>query len=332
LADLQAVRADFEGARLSLIGQITKAWFSAVEAREQVALAEATVESYRLTADEVERRYERGLRSPLDLRLALSNLASAEALLELRRGQLDGALRQLEILLGRYPAASLTLPDRLAPVPPPAPAGLPAQILSRRPDLVAAERRLASADRRVAEAKANLYPRLSLTGGAGTASRELQDVLNEDFSVWNLVGNLLQPVFQGGRLRAGVDLSKANMRQAWAGYAGTLLRAFSDVETALAAEGFLETREESLAEAARQADAARLLADEQYREGLIDLITLLEAQRRALTAESQLLTVHRERLGVRVDLHLALGGGFGFGGEAMGSESGVTPDREDGAS
>lgn len=316
LADLQAARADFEGARLSLIAQTTKAWFLAVEARQQVELAEATVQSYTRTADDVRDRYEKGLRSPLDLRLALSNLASAEALSMGRRGRLDAALRQLEIILGRYPAGRLHLSDSLVPVPPPAPAGLPAHLLSRRPDLVAAERRLASADRRIAEARASLYPRLSLTGSAGTSSNELKNVLEEDFSVWSLIGKILQPIFQGGRLRAGVDLTEANMRQAWASYAGTLLRAFSEVETALAAEEFLRNQEESLAEAARQAEAARLLAGEQYREGVIDLTTLLDAQRRALAAQSQLLSVRRERLGVRVDLHLALGGGFEWPGAA----------------
>lgn len=329
LADLQAAQAEFEGARLSLVAQTAKAWFSAVEAQQQVRLAEETVGSYERTANEVRERYERGLRSPLDLRLALSNLASAEALLEQRRQQLDGALRQVEILLGRYPSGSLALSDTLAPVPPPAPAGLPAQILSRRPDLVVAERRLAAADRRIAEARASLYPRLSLTGSAGTSSNELKDVLKEDFSVWSLIGNILQPIFQGGRLRAGVDLSKANMRQAWANYGGTLLRAFSEVEAALAAEGFLKRREENLTEAARQAEAAQGLADEQYREGLIDLTTLLETQRRALTAQSQLLSVRRERLGVRIDLHLALGGGFGSRDEASSLWKESAQDQEE---
>jgi outer membrane protein TolC len=192
-----------------------------------------------------------------------------------------------------------------------------------------AERRLAAADRRVAEARASLYPRLSLTGSAGTSSSELKDVLKEDFSVWSLIGNILQPIFQGGRLRAGVDLSKANMRQAWANYAGTLLRAFSEVEASLAAEEFLRKREESLTEAARQAEAAQGLADEQYREGLIDLTTLLEAQRRALTAQSQLLSVRRERLGVRIDLHLALGGGFGSRDDAASLWRDRAQDREE---
>jgi NodT family efflux transporter outer membrane factor (OMF) lipoprotein len=310
MADLEAAAADYDGARLSLAAQTAKAWFAAVEAREQVGLSAATVESYRRTADEVQERYERGLRSPLDLRLALANQASAEALLSLRQRQLDGAHRQLEILLGRYPTASMRLADSLAAVPPPAPAGLPAQLVSRRPDLIAAERRLAAADERVSEARASLYPRLSLTGSAGTSSRELEDILNQDFSVWSLAGNILQPLFQGGRLRAGIDLSKANMRQAWAAYGSALLHAFSEVESALAAEEFLREREQRLAEATRQSQAAELLAAEQYREGLIDLITLLDSQRRALNARSQLLTVRRERLDARIDLHLALGGSF----------------------
>ncbi len=135
------------------------------EAQQQLALAEATVESWRSSAEQVRDRFEEGIRSSLDLRLALANLAGAEALLGERKRQLDRAVRQLEVLLGDYPDKSIHVPTELAVTPPPIPVGLPAEIISRRPDLVAAERRLASADNRVTGRPAGPLSPFELDGG-----------------------------------------------------------------------------------------------------------------------------------------------------------------------
>jgi NodT family efflux transporter outer membrane factor (OMF) lipoprotein len=268
------------------------------------------VQSYERNKESVRSRFERGLVSSLDLRLVLSDLAGARALLENRREQYDRAVRQLEIILGRYPGGLLTGGEQLPEVPGDIAAGLPAGLLIRRPDLIAAERRLVAAEARVDEARALLYPRLSLTAGGGTASQELSDLLDGDFRVWNLVGNLFQPLFQGGRLRAGVDLADARVREAFEAYADVLLNALAEVESELAAEEFLAGRERELAIATEQATAALKLAEERYASGLEDIITVLAAQRRTVEAESAYLDVRRRRLDARVDLHLALGGGF----------------------
>ncbi len=310
LADYQAAQADLRGARLSLSAQTAKAWFAAIESRRQVELAQATVENYQTSLEQVRARYERGLRPSLDVRLTASNLAIAKDLLQQRKQRYDSALRQLELLLGRYPGAALTPGEELPSVPEAVPAGLPAELVGRRPDLVAAERRLAASYARIKQAKRALYPRISLTASAGTASNELSDLLNGDFSVWNIVGNIVQPLFQGGRLRGGVDLARSQSDQALALYAQSVLAAFADVESALSAEGFLAHRQEALEEATEQALAARRLAEERYTSGLTDLITMLDSQRRAYDAESRLLSVRRLRLDARIDLHLALGGGF----------------------
>jgi outer membrane protein TolC len=187
---------------------------------------------------------------------------------------------------------------------------LPADLVSRRPDLIASERRLAAAGARVTEARRALYPRLSLTASGGRSSNALKDLLDGDFAVWNLVSNLTQPLFQGGRLRAGVDLATSNSDRALALFADSVLRAFGEVETALAAEGYLAQQEVSLRSAAAEASASQILATERYAQGLVDMATLLEAQRRSFEAESQLLSVRRQRLDARIDLHLALGGDF----------------------
>lgn len=310
LADAGAAAADFRAARLSLAAQTARAYFAAVEAGRQVELAQATVENYRLSAEQIADRYRRGLRSSLDVRLGRSSLAAAEATLAQRRGQRDAARRQLELILGRYPSARVEVGGELPAVNGPIPAGLPAQLVGRRPDLVAAERRLAAADRRLAQARRALLPRISLTASTGRSSSALSSLLDGDFSVWSLVGNIAQPLLQGGRLRAGVDQAAAAAEHALFAYAQSALRAYGEVEAALNAEGLLASQERALATAAEEALAARTLAEERYARGLADLIALLESQRRAFDAQSRLLAIRRQRLDTRIDLHLALGGGF----------------------
>ncbi len=311
LADYQGVQADHMGARLSLSGQTTKAWFAAIEARRQLDLAQSTRDNFQAVNDQIQTRYESGLRPPLDLRLSLSNVATAEAVVAQRRQQYDGSVRQLEILLGRYPAADLAIAQDLLPMPAPIPAGLPADLIARRPDLMIAERQVAAANARVKVAKRARYPSFSLTSSGGASSANLSNLLSGDFIVWSFAGNLLQPLFQGGRLRAGIKLAEANQEQALAGFAEQALRAYGEVESALMAETYLRDRENALREASEQAVAARELAENRYTRGVSDVITLLGSQRRAFEAEGQYLTVRRQRLDARVDLYLALGGGFG---------------------
>jgi multidrug efflux system outer membrane protein len=310
VSDFQATEADLSGYALSFIGQTVKAWFAAIEIMEQVRLSEATVKNYSTTNDQVHRRYRLGLRPSLDVRLSESNVATAKATLLLWQNQLQQVKKLLDTLLGQYPSGQIELSEKLPSIAEDVPAGLPADIVSRRPDLVAAEKRLAASYARVIESQRALYPRISLTGSTGTSSDEFKNLLNGDFSVWNLVGNLLQPIFQGGRLRAGVDLARAREAEALALYAASVLNAYSEVETALAAEEFLAERETALRTAVVQSLAARDLADDRYARGLSDLIEVLEAQRRAFLSQSQLIGVQRARLDNRVELYLALGGDF----------------------
>ncbi len=199
---------------------------------------------------------------------------------------------------------------RLPDLPPPVPVGLPSELVSRRPDLVAAERRLAAADQRLLAAKRSRYPRFALTARGGSVSDQLEDLVDGDFSVWALIGNLAAPVFRAGRLKAGVEQAEAAGNEALSLYAGQVLRAYAEVETALAAEQRLRVREAELHETARQLEGARKLAETRYARGVGDYLTVLESQTRALNARISWIRVRRELLTNRVDLHLALGGGF----------------------
>ena len=309
-AEIQAVQADLVGARLSLTGQVAKAWFAALESNRQLQLARAGLESYQYSAERVRARFEAGVRPSLDLRLILTEVRNAESRLEQRQQQLDAAVRQLEILLGKYPAAEYALAEDLPKCPSGIPAGLPSELVHRRPDLVAAERRLLASDARIAQAKADLRPRFNLTSGIGTSTNRLQDILSGDVLIWNLVSGVTAPIFNNGRLKAAVTQNEARSAEAAALYENSLLLAYREVETAMAADGYLAEQEKALDGATRQALAAQQLAEERYRSGLADIITMLESQRAALNAESALLSIRRARLDNRVDLHLALGGGF----------------------
>ncbi|MBK35795.1 MAG: hypothetical protein CME26_09740 [Gemmatimonadetes bacterium] len=310
VADRQAATATYNGAKLSLQAQTAKAWFALTESHLQLELARTTLKNYDASVDQIEDRYRRGVRTSLDLRLIRVERANARDRLQQAEQRHNIAARQVEVLLGRYPSGDHEAGKTLPTVEGHVPAELPAHIVSRRPDLVAAERRLAASVARVKEATRARYPRISLTGSTGRTSDDLSNLLEGDFTVWRLFGNLVTPLFQGGRIRAGIDASKAKNEEAMAVFASQVLNAFADVQNALEAEGFLAEREIAIDEASSEATSARRLAEDQYRSGLIDLITMLSAQRWAYTAESQLLSIKRQRLDARVNLHLALGGDF----------------------
>jgi NodT family efflux transporter outer membrane factor (OMF) lipoprotein len=310
VADLQATEADLEAARLSLAGLISKTFIQITEVQVQLELAQRTEAAYRQTEDIALDRYRRGLISAFDVYLTRTQREQASALAALRRNQLQQTSRQLELLLSRYPAGKLKGADVLPPPPGSVPAGLPAELIARRPDLLAAERRLIASRARISESRRAMLPQVRLTGSLGQTATELTDILDGDFSVWSIAGALIQPLFQGGRLRAQVDLNEARGEAELRLYVQSVLDAFGDVERALTAEGLLAEREGYLVDAVEAAESAWRLSETRYRQGVGTLLAVLEAQRRALEAESTLIAVRSERLLNRVDLHLALGGGF----------------------
>ncbi|MGA0058844.1 MAG: efflux transporter outer membrane subunit, partial [Planctomycetota bacterium] len=306
-----AATEDLRGAQLSLAARTARAWFACVEARQQLELAEATAGSFARTEEMVRERFERGVRPALDFRLARSDHQEARALVELRRRQLDDLVRQLQVLTGRYPDSALEPAAGLPSLPGPVPGGLSAELVRRRPDLAAAEHRLAATDALLASSRANLYPRIALTSSAGTSSNDLADLGDLDFRVWSIGANLFAPLFDGGRIRADIDEKDARRREALFG--STALQAYREVETALAATPLLDAEWERRSEAVAEAEAARTLSEDRYARGLVPIDTLLNAQRRALAARTQFLAVARQRLDNRVQLILALGGGFDAG-------------------
>lgn len=307
--DADALAADYQGARLSLAARTVQSYFELIEANLQVAVAEHSIKDRRTIVDLVRGRFAKGLTRGLDLRLALTDLANAEAQLAESRNQVQIISRRLDILLGRYPGAH-SISGRSLPMPPAALAvGLPSQLLERRPDLIAAFSRLKASDSRVESAKKALLPRIALIADGGASSRALADLLDPRSAAWNLFMGLIQPLFTGDRLESEIRLNEALTEAALNQYRNTALNAFREVEQALATEQWLRAQQHALKEAVEQTEASRKLAVTSYQQGFIEILTLLDSYRSTLNAQSAHLSVQRQLLNNRIDLYLALGGG-----------------------
>lgn len=308
--DYEAQRSSLRYAQLSLTGGVAQAWFALVEAESQHKLATETEDSFARASRMVRSRYELGLRRGLDVRLASSNAASAKALSAARAEQVRRASTALEILLGRYPEGSLSGDGELPVLSPRMTDALPTELLARRPDLAAAEAQAVAAELRHSAALRDLLPSLRISASGGYQDGELKDLENPSNLIWSLAGGVIQPLFQGGALRAQAAAADARGDQALARYAQSLLTAFQEVETTLYAEETLAVRVASMGEAAHEAVEAEKLASDLYSRGLTGIFELLEAQRRSLNARSSYLDVKRQQLSNRVTLYLALGGGI----------------------
>ncbi|MDY7098189.1 MAG: efflux transporter outer membrane subunit [Pseudomonadota bacterium] len=309
-ASAQAVEADLRFAQYSLASGVAAAYFASIEASEQVGVAQRTFDALAEIDRIVRVRYREGFASRQDTAVTGADLEAARDSLAQAKNASRSAKRALEVLLGRYPASDMALRDELPEAPPPPPAGLPSQLLERRPDVIAAERRVAAAFANVDAARAAKLPLVSLTANVGGASTDLSQILNDGNIVWGLVGSLVQPVFNAGRLDAAVDEADANQRAAIANYASTALSALRDVEDNLDLVQVLAERELILEKAAVESGTAYALSQLQYAEGEIALIDVLNIQQRLFAAERNLVSIRRARVEQWIALNLALGGNW----------------------
>ncbi|MDJ0979121.1 MAG: TolC family protein [Erythrobacter sp.] len=308
-ASAKAVEADLLFAQYALAAGVASAYFASIEATQQVSVAQRNVDALTEIDRIVRVRYREGFASRQDTATTSADLQSARDNFVQARNAMRNARRALEILLGRYPMEKVALGEELPEAPPAPPAGLPSELLERRPDVIAAERRVASAFASLDQAKAAQLPQVVLTGAAGVVSTDIGDILSGDF-IWSIVGDALQPVFDAGLRGAQEDEADANRRAAIAAYAATALEAFRDVEDNLDAVQVLADREMILETAAEDAGTAYALAQLQYQEGEVDLIDVLNFQQRLVLAESNLVSVRRQRIDQWVALNLALGGSW----------------------
>ncbi len=306
----RATEADLESARQSLVAQTAKAWFLATEANLHKQLATEAVAIYQQTLEIVQTQVEIGAGKPQDIYLAKADLAAAKERQRQALGAFTQSVRSIEVILGRYPAAELEVPRIFIPTPPGIPVGIPSQLLERRQDLIAAERRVAAAFHRVEVAKAAKLPSVSLTSSAGTPSTEVLELIGGGSGFFSLGANFVAPLDVGGGLEAQVKIETAQQKAALATYGSIALRAFNEVESSLANEQLLMEREGFLEFAVENNENALKATKIQYDVGQVDFLSVLQMQTRTLNSKISLIRIKNARLAQRVDLHLALGGGF----------------------
>lgn len=295
----------------SLIADVASTYFLMQDLDERRAIAARTVLARRESTRIIRERFKKGTTPRLDVDQAEIEEADAAAQLAALERQVIQAENLLSVLLGSHPGPikrGSRIEDQL--LPPAIPAGLPSELLERRPDVRAAERLLAAQTARIGVAEALRFPRLSLTATAGLASNELSDLLDSDSSLWNLGANFFGPLFDSGQSRRRVEIEVARTEQLLNQYELTVLRAFREVEDALAAVRTL--REESAARE-RQTVAARsaaFLARARYDGGVTSYLEVLVAERSLFQAESAAVATKRAQLVAIVDLYKALGGGW----------------------
>jgi multidrug efflux system outer membrane protein len=309
---VRASEADRAAVRLGIVGAVITANVELLSLQARLAVADENIDIAQQVLKVVESRHRNGAASALDLarqRNAVFNQQSAMLPLQVQQRQL---LAGLAILLDQPPQGfvnpAFALQGLLVPQ---VAAGLPASLLLRRPDLIAAEAQLASAHANLAAARAALLPSISLTGSAGAASNSLTDLLSSPAWSYALGAQLLQSIFDGGRQRAQVDGAAARERALVLGYRKAVLAALADVESALAASTRLEVQEKLQMKGVEQAALALQLAQVRYRAGTDDLIILLDAQRSLFQAQDGLAQLRRARLLAALALFKALGGGGG---------------------
>ncbi|MCC6608962.1 MAG: efflux transporter outer membrane subunit [Burkholderiales bacterium] len=307
---------DAEYARQSMAALVAKSWFLATEARLHRAIAENMVAASDRQLALAQDRLRVGNGDEYDVSLAQASLATYRDSVQNLELAYQQSLRALEALAGRYPAAAVSVPAHLAAMPGPVPAGMPSELLERRPDVVAAERRVAAAFYRVEEAKAARLPRISLTAALSSISSELFVLKERDNPVWSAGASLLAPIYLGGQLQAQVEVRTAEQKQAMADYGRIGARAFGEVENALSAEFALAEREAILQRAVAENERALELANVRYRVGSGDLRAVQQQTLALDAARTALLRVRSERLVQRVNLYLALGGSFDERGPA----------------
>lgn len=311
LAQYLATREARQAAQISLVAEVAKAYLAERAYVEQLALAQKTWDGRETAYQLAKKRFEVGASSELDLRLSETLVQSARvslATLARQRAQTENALTLLvgKPLADFPPAQALSAQHIVTDIP----AGLPSDLLARRPDIRAAEHRLIAANANIGAARAAFFPRITLTAGLGSASNALSGLFSAGTQAWSFAPQLLLPIFDAGRNRANLDLTQVRKNITVADYEKTIQIAFREVADALVARTTLD-QQVAAQRAVQQAEAARLkLAELRYQNGVDSSLAVLDAQRELFVAEQLLVQARLLRQLNSIDLYRTLGGGL----------------------
>ncbi len=308
--DAENSAALLRNTRLVAEADVAQAYLSLRALDEERAIVRQTVQTYRGTLDLTERRYRAGDVAELDVARATTQVAATESdalALDRRRAELEHAIA---VMVGEGPSGFSITPSPWSATLPAVPAGLPSEVLARRPDVAAAQAAMLAAQARVGVAKAAWFPDLILTGAGGAASPQLADLFRYSARAWSLGALASLPIFDGGRREAGVRLAGGDMDAAIAQYRAQVLVAFRDVEDQLSALRLLEQQAEAQQRAVTAATRATTLSERRWREGLVSQLELLDAQRSELADRRAAVEVKSAQYQATVGLVRALGGGW----------------------
>lgn len=299
------------GVLLSLVTLVAQNYLRLIELDRQLVIAQETTESFQETLDLFSRRFEGGIGNRLQVARAQAALAETKARIPELERSIVVQENQLSVLLGRTPGPiprGRPLDER--PVPPATPAGLPSELLERRPDILDAEHRVASANASVGVAIANFFPKIGLTAMYGGQSNDLANIVSGSFSFWNVAGNAAGPLFQGFALLNQYRGSKAFWEETRARYEQTVLTAFAEVSDVLTAETKLVEARRHQEEAVRAYEESVRISRIRYDSGLASYYEVLEAQQLLFPAQITLAQLQLRQLLTVVTLYGALGGGW----------------------
>jgi NodT family efflux transporter outer membrane factor (OMF) lipoprotein len=312
-ADLQSTAANLDHARVSLVAEVARNYVELRGFQVRVQIAERNLASQTETLQLTEWRAQAGLGSSLEVEQARTNLAQTRAQIPTLRSSLSTSEHALAVLLGKPPAALQSQLAAAGAIPPVADAlavGIPAETLRRRPDVIAAERKLAAETARIGVTEAARYPGFNLSGSIGLDALKIGDLLSSASLGHSLLASISAPLFDGGRLRQRVEIQTATQEQALLAYQATVLTALQEVENALVSLANSRQRLTALNAAADSARNAALLARQRYSSGLIDFQTVLDSERSLLSVEDSLASAEVARVTALIQLYKALGGGW----------------------
>lgn len=311
LAQYLATEEGRKAAQITLVSSVATAWLNLAAHEELLALTRETLATREETLRLTRLRFEGGVTSEIDFRLAQSLVESSRAALAQQQRQRAIDLNTLALLLGQpvspefsvgVTTLGVTLPD--------VPAGVPSEVLARRPDVRQAEQQLLAANANIGAARANFFPRISLTAGIGTASSELSGLFAGGSWGYTVAPSLLQPIFDAGRNRATLASAEVGRDIAVAQYERAIQQAFREVADALAGRATYDEQLRALA-AVVEAESVRFrLARLRYESGVASYLDLLDAQRALFTAQTSLVQSRLQRLQNQVQLYRSLGGGW----------------------
>jgi outer membrane protein, multidrug efflux system len=299
------------GVWLTLVSDLAQAYFELLALDVQLDIAHNSTDAYQRTYDLFEDRYQFGAASKLETSRAEGALGGAQANIPQIQSQIVAKENQISVLLGKPPGPIVRgAPMYDQPVVPEVPAGLPSALLARRPDLRQVEEQLVAANARIGVAKAEFFPKLSLTALFGTASPEISALTGGTATIWAVGGMLSGPLLNAGRTLGNYRASVAQWEQARLQYEQAVLTALREVSDALAALGKLSDAETGQNRSVKALAEAVEHATDRYKQGLANYFEVLEAQQQLYPAQNVLAQIRRDRLLAHVRLYKALGGGW----------------------